>query len=297
MTEENVTRRYLLGQLSAEERQKVEEWYLAESDAFEELAATEDDLIDSYARGELVGPERQQFEQHYFASAEGRSRVEFAKALGEIVRSRQTEAKNKKPSFWELLQRPFRFGDPSIQWALGAVCALLCVAVFFLAFRNRELNREIRDARTSEARLRAQRDEAVGQIASLSQRPNNESAGPQAQTNIPDLTFTLVAGIVRGESQGVVLVVPRDRTWIKLEMPIDEDLFKAYEAVLYTVEMREVRRGENLKSRSTATGIKVDWRIPSDSAQNGNYILELNGKEDGTAPERLNAYSFRVVRK
>jgi len=296
MIEENLARRYLLGQLSAQERQKVEERYFAESNAFEELVASEDDLIDSYARGDLSSAERQQFEQRYFSSPEGRSRVEFAKALGEIVRSRQAEAKNKKQIFWESLQRVFRFGD-SLQWAVGAVCAVLCVAVFFLSFRNRELNREIQEARTSEAQLRAQRDEAVGQIASLSQRANNESGRPQAQANIPDLTFTLVGGIVRGESRGEVLTVPKGRPWIRLEMPIDEDTFGAYEATLYTADMRELRREEGLKSRSTAKGIQVAWRIPSDSLQNGDYILQLNGKQVGSKPEALSVYSFRVLHK
>ena len=145
--------------------------------------------------------------------------------------------------------------------------------------------------------MRTQRDEAVGQIASLSGHPNDESVRGSAQSGIPDLTFTPVAGIERGKSHNEVLAVPRDRPWIRLEMPIDEDLFKAYEAVLYTIEMREVRRGENLKSRSTVTGIEVDWRIPSDSVQNGDYVLQLNGRKDGQASEHLSVYSFRVVRK
>ncbi len=80
-------------------------------------------------------------------------------------------------------------------------------------------------------------------------------------------------------------------------MPIDEDAFKAYEAVLYTPEMREVRRGENLKSRSTVTGIVVDWRIRSDWVPSGDYILQLNAKRDVSEAEPVSAYSFRVVHK
>jgi anti-sigma factor RsiW len=297
MIDEELTRRYLLGQLPIEENQKFENDYFADPTAFEEVVAVENDLIDSYARLELTGLEKRQFEQRYSSSPEGQSRVEFAMALGEIVRSHQRDFKSKKPTFWEWLRLSFRFGAPSLQWALGTACVILCVAVSLLTFKNRELNREVQDARNSEARMRTQRDEAVGQIASLSGHPSDESARSQAQSGIPDLTFTPVAGIERGESHNAVLVVPRDRPWIRLEMPIDEDLFKTYEAVLYTIEMRKVRRGENLKSRSTATGIKVDWRIPSDSIQNGDYVLQLNGKEGGQASEHLNAYSFRVVRK
>jgi hypothetical protein len=297
MIEANLTRRYLLGQLSAEERQKFEDRYFADASAFEEVVAIENDLIDSYARGELSGSEKGQFEQRYRSSPEGRSRIEFAMALCTIVRSSQRRVEPENSRFWDLFQRPFGLGAPSLQWALGAVCVVLCVAVFFLTSKNRELNRELLDARNSETRLRTQRDEAVGQIASLNRVAKGESAKPPVRGDIRDLAFTLVASIVRGESRGEVLVVPSDRPWIRLEMPIDEDAFKGYEAVLYTPEMREIRRGESLKSRATANGIRVDWRIRSDSVQTGDYILQLNGKQDGGEAEPLTAFSFRLIHK
>src|SRR5260370_13711277 len=175
------------------------------------------------------------------------------------------------------------------------------VAVIFMTFRNRDLNRKLMNARNSETELRTQRDEAVGQIARVSQSTqqlaSDEKEKHLARGGVPDLTFALVAGIGRGESGQQVLTVARDRPWIRLEMPIDEDPFKGYEAVLYTVEMHEVQRGESLKSRSTITGIKVDWRIPSDSIKSGDYILELNGKQDGNVTERLSVYSFHLIRK
>lgn len=297
MIEENLTRRYLLGQLSAEEHQKFEDHYLADATTFEEVVAIENDLIDAYARGKLGGSEKQQFEERYRSSPGGKSRIEFAMALGEIIRSSQRSVKRKKFESWQWLQRPLPIGRHLFQWALGVVCVVLCVAVFFLTFKNHQLNREIRDARDNEARLRTQRDEAVRQITTFNQRVNDESVKPPAQSGIPDLTFTLVAGIVRGESRGEVLVVPRDRPWMRFEMPIDEDAFKAYEAVLYTAEMREVRRRGNLKSRSTATGLKVDWRIPSDSVPGGDYILQLIGKANGSEAEPLSVYSFRLIHK
>ena len=299
MIEENLTRRYLLGQLSSEERQRFEDRYFVDTNAFEEVVAVENDLIDSYARSELRGSEKQQFEQRYCSSPEGRSRIEFSMALGEIIRSSERSVKPEKFKFWGVLDRTIWLA--SLQWALGAVCVVLCVAVFFLMFRNQELNRDLLDARKNEARLRTQKDDAVGQIGRLSQSTQQPASDEKekhlARRGVPDLTFALVAGIVRGESGQQVLTVPRDRPWIRLEMPIDEDPFKGYEAVLYTVEMHEVQRGESLKSRSTITGIKVDWRIPSDSIKSGDYILELNGKQDGNVTERLSVYSFHLIRK
>ena len=301
MIDETLARRYLLGQLPPEERQEFETQYFSDAAVFEELVAIENDLIDCYTRAELRGLEKQQFEQRYCSSREGRSRIQFSMALTEIVRSSHGAVKSKEFKFAELFRRPFEFGGQSFQWALGAICMVMCVAVIFLTFRNRDLNRKLLNARNSETELRTQRDEAVGQIARLSQSTqqlaSDEKEEHLARRTVPDLTFALVAGILRGESGQQVLTVPRDRPWIRLEMPIDEDPFNGYEAVLYTVEMHEVRREESLKSRSTVTGIKVDWRIPSDSIKSGDYILELNGKQDGNVTERLSVYSFHLVRK
>jgi hypothetical protein len=297
MIEETFIKRYLLGQLSSEERQKFENEYFSDTKTFEAVVAIENDLIDSYARTELRGPEKLLFEQRYCSSPEGRSRIQFSMALTEIVRSSQSTVKSKKFRFGELFRLPFEFAGQSFQWALGTVCIVLCVAVFLLTFRNRELNRELLNARNNETALRTERDEAVGQIASLSQTPKGEPANPLARSDVRELAFTLAAGIVRGESQGQILVVPRDRPWIRLEMPIDEDAFKGYEAVLYTPEMHELRRGQSLKSQSTANGIRIDWRIPSESLQSGDYVLQLNGKQDGGEAEPLTVFSFRVIHK
>src|SRR6266851_3713942 len=65
MVEENLIRRYLLGQLPSEERRKFEDEYFSDVNTFEAVVAIENDLIDSYARAELRGPEKRSFEQRY----------------------------------------------------------------------------------------------------------------------------------------------------------------------------------------------------------------------------------------
>jgi hypothetical protein len=57
--------RYLLGELSLEDCQRLENEYLRDDKVWETLITVENDLIDSYAQGGLSEQRRREFEQHY----------------------------------------------------------------------------------------------------------------------------------------------------------------------------------------------------------------------------------------
>jgi hypothetical protein len=74
-------RRYLLGQLSDEEREAVEREYFHSDELVDRIEAAEDDLIDDYL-GNSLGPlERRLFEQEYLSSPHHRRRVEIVRQL------------------------------------------------------------------------------------------------------------------------------------------------------------------------------------------------------------------------
>lgn len=77
-------RDYLLGRLSDEEQQKIEERLMVEDDLFDELEASKCELIEEYCANELPQSERQWFKQHYLGSAEGRQGHVFALALDSL---------------------------------------------------------------------------------------------------------------------------------------------------------------------------------------------------------------------
>src|SRR5262245_14345184 len=80
--------RYLLGELSEEEKTRLEERFFAEDDYFAELLAVEDDLIDEYVQDALSPRERALFEQHFLVSSQRQRRV----ALKRMLWSRVSEA-------------------------------------------------------------------------------------------------------------------------------------------------------------------------------------------------------------
>src|SRR5258706_11795885 len=73
--------RYLLGLLSDEERSAVQERLFQDEDYFDRIRAIEYELLDSYSRGEMPAPERALLENSLLASAEGRRKLDYARAL------------------------------------------------------------------------------------------------------------------------------------------------------------------------------------------------------------------------
>jgi len=73
--------RYLLGLLSDEERSAVQERLFEDEDYFDRIRATEYELLDAYSRWEMPASERAVLENSLLASAEGRRKLDYARAL------------------------------------------------------------------------------------------------------------------------------------------------------------------------------------------------------------------------
>lgn len=74
-------RRYLLGELSDEEQQQIEERLLVDNDYVEQMLIAEEDLIDDYLNGALPPAQRDTYEKRFPATREGRQKIQTARAL------------------------------------------------------------------------------------------------------------------------------------------------------------------------------------------------------------------------
>src|SRR5262249_36085286 len=72
-------RRYLLGQVTAEEEQRFEEQFMIEANYREEVLMFEEDLIDDYLSDNLSAEDRKAFETHWLPCHA--DRMEVSKAL------------------------------------------------------------------------------------------------------------------------------------------------------------------------------------------------------------------------
>src|SRR6476620_8500151 len=75
---------YLLGSLSAEETEQLDELSITDGEFAEALVASEGELIDAYVLNELDPESRKRFESRYQSTSVKWEKVEFAKALQEF---------------------------------------------------------------------------------------------------------------------------------------------------------------------------------------------------------------------
>jgi len=76
-----VLRQYLLGELSDDSRQRVEETLLADDDFYQELLIAEDELVDEYLAGTIPAGGRERFERHFLVTSARRRKLAFASAF------------------------------------------------------------------------------------------------------------------------------------------------------------------------------------------------------------------------
>jgi hypothetical protein len=77
---ENI-RSYLLGVLSDDDRQIMDERLLSESGFLEEVLVAEEELMDDYVNDDLPADSRLRFEQHFLITPERQQKLKFAFAL------------------------------------------------------------------------------------------------------------------------------------------------------------------------------------------------------------------------
>lgn len=80
-------REFLLGKLSEEEQQKIEERLIVEEDLFNEFEISKGELVEEYCANELTEEEQQWFERHFLASTEGKETYALAEAIGRLQRA------------------------------------------------------------------------------------------------------------------------------------------------------------------------------------------------------------------
>src|SRR3954469_13133489 len=110
-TDDELLRRYLLGQLTAEEEDAVEGRLLAEDELFEQSEAIEADLLAEYAQGGLASAERERGGQRLASSPQGRERLRLARSLNVLA------AREQAAAVLPFVRRAAPFQRPALRWA------------------------------------------------------------------------------------------------------------------------------------------------------------------------------------
>jgi len=264
--DDNLLRRYLLGDRMAEaEQERIERSYFESDQNFDRLLEVEDDLIDNYIRGRLSPRESAQFERHFLAAQRRRDRYEAMRAIAaSFFRGGPRSHHSLLKGFIDF----FAMQSPTARTAMAASGAVAIVAFGLLGVGYVRLWRDSVNARALLARSRQAPAPAV-------------------------LAFTLRPGLLRsGAGVGNQIRVAPDVEWLvlRLETPALRE-YSWFAASLSTAPGEEVLR----QNRLLPAGDVIDLRIPAGVLTAGqDYAISLAGFEPDGRHVDLQSYTFHV---
>jgi hypothetical protein len=149
---------YLLGKLSEDEREKIEERLMVEDALFEELEILKGELVEDYREGVLTRTERRSFENGFLSSPEGRQKQVFAAAIHTLEQRRQPQPVGLFGRIFAFFRQP--------QWAGASVAlATVVIVVIILVKTPQQPSKFVAITLTSNAVTRSNEDIQYPKIA------------------------------------------------------------------------------------------------------------------------------------
>src|SRR5262249_31330755 len=247
--------RYLLGELTEEESEQIEEAYITDPSFLQELLAMRYDLIDGFVQGSLNTSDHARFEHRLRSSPALQEKVEFAKTFFQTVESIHPiqrsvmipEAKRRRMT--QVLPGLRLPSWPGISISpLGGLAAaglVIIVAVIWFAARSREntarpgeevnvannLPRPTQSPNLGVGAAPEQRKNPPEALSSPNKRiiPGQHESGNMEQPNPPVKAAPFTTSLfltytgIRGNSEPPALVLPANTGTLRLRLEIEED--------------------------------------------------------------------------
>lgn len=305
--------RYLLGELTEEEAERLDERSVADEEFSWRLNAVEDDLVDAYVSGELPGEQLERFKSFYLASPKRRQKVGFAEAMRKmgdespapaaaIASARSTRvgsgSEPEKVSFW----RSFAVPGLHLQWGFAGAAVAMALMAGFLFLQLGLLKRQISGAESERAAL-DQRQQGLEK-----QLNEQRAANAQTKTELERLrneasrfgTIKSIAVLLmpqtRGTGQPVSVSVPTGIDSLPVHLELESDEFPEYLVTLKDPGSDEVVwRAARWKAGADGKNKSLAISIPAKVLKQQTYVVEVSGIPAKGAPEFISGYVFRVV--
>ena len=314
---DSMIKQYLLGELTEEGQQQIEERLLRDGDYFEHLQLCEDELVDEYVRGGLPPDEQRRFDNHFLSTPERHEKLRFARALRRYV-SAAVEAEpatTARSARSQLLSASLRGRLPVMAYSLAA--ALLLVLGGTVIFRNWQLQNQLAQIRSQQsAGLRSERElqrqlqeQRAGTMELVKELQHEKDQRAMLERNVspsipsnqdrlaPIISLVLTPGLLRGEETTKKALVPSGATLIRLELHLPANDYRSWRATLHNAEGAELSRQSLLKARSAGGGGIVVMDLPAEAIPGGDYYVKLSGTAGSGEFEDIGKYYFRVTKK
>jgi hypothetical protein len=326
LDDETSIRRFLLGDVSQNQREQIEERLFTHQGLLAMVDAIEDELIDEYVQEKLDAQDIDRFEQSFLITSDRRERLAFARVFQHSLASRlppaslldREESKQHIFGFWARMFRP-----PALAVSLALGVFLLAAVAILLFGIHRSGQQELVTIPASptpsadpDKEKQIARNEANNNGATplkdgsqtgrnVNQPPNtgasiNGTRTPQnskPQTaRIAEFAFVLTPGAMRSQGEGVKQVsLPVDTKRVRLGLIVENEVAATagdLEAELQNGDGQTLLRFNKLNSSLSRNGRRLNLVLPTDRLTAGDYQVVLRTSDVGG--EISTRYYFRV---
>jgi hypothetical protein len=303
LLDDELTCRYLLGELSGKELDDFEQQHLFNDDRVEALLAAEDELIDLYLLGKLSADQKELFETRFLTSRSRRERLALAKSvMDRLLPSEPAIPENKKPS------------SRATAVLLGAAAAILLLVAGWVILQNVRIRDELIRSRDDYAQLQQKEAERASQLEkTLEQERRLRAALERDLAHLkvePPATafFALSPGpgrfrdLARGLNSVPNLRIPSKTQFVQLQLRLDPDVpYSVYRAILTRREegkpQQLVLRRNRIVASNIATGKMIGLSIPTRLLSPGYFVLGLQGQTAAGDFEDAATYDFNIPKE
>jgi hypothetical protein len=272
-------RRFLLGQLEKNERERVEQTLMVDMDYGEQVLLIEETLIEDYLDGALPAEERQAFETYFLASSQQRRKVKVATLLNtygarelSVFDQPITPAPHHRRSINLLI------GSHPVWFTSITALLLLILAIgVFEAIRSRRESIE-----ADQRKLDIERE--------LTQLSNSRAQDLTASM----FALALAPVALRDGEDLPALSMPFAAEIIELRLLLGGDSYLRYTVELSSSGGAVTFTLAGLSPQSTSDGEAVVVRIPSRFLGRGDYKLSLIGISNHGRGSYTGEYLFSV---
>lgn len=318
--------KYLFGELAEPEQSRIEELCFTDDGFYERLAAVENNLIDRYVQNALPESVRSAFEAKYLITPGRRKRVEESEKVIDLIINYPSDS--PKPSWWKYLRGFFEGRDLFLQFSLAAMLLVMAIGCVWLMKDRARLAKQVEQTQASlrqkEIELQQQREaqrqgaEPVLEVSSSPQseheqdeqlpKVSRDKAQVARETRLQDkpnasvspasvaaYEFPLVA--VRSVQSQKPLIIQAGQKSARLVIYVKKNSYRQFHISIQRVSDEEVWSQTVRKGRSTSTGERISFELPTSVFKKKDYILVVAAVKPDGALEKLDTRAFSVVNK
>ncbi len=302
---------YLLGQLPADEADRLDELSIVDDEVAWRLRAAEQDLVDAYVRGELDAKTRARFESYYMASARRRERVKFARGFSGAVDGAATrgEADPARP-IYRATHAVLSPRSTPVWWLAAAAAAIIALGMFIV--QDQRLRRELAASAQTTAALDKRTSDLERQLAesrASSPAPASQSVAPAtvpavvrpspapAAASAPAVTGSplVLSPDTRSASAIPAVTLAPGAGAMPIVLRLEVNDFAQYQATVKDPGTdAAVWRSEWSAARSKNGGSTVAIAVPANVLKAQHYAVELAGRRPSGPAEIVASYVFEV---